>query len=203
MSNDYVVAVEGLASLRDIENLPEEILRSARQAINSVTKSTRTDSARDMQQQVAFAARYLSGANGNLRITKQAQGTSLEARITGRKRPTSLARFATSRNVEASRRRGSVRVAVAPGRVKTMHGAFLMRLRRGEAELGNIGLAIRLKAGESVRNKRSMKKLSKGLYLLYGPSVDQVFRSVSADQEPKALEKLEAEFLRLMELSNA
>ncbi len=58
-----------------------------------------------------------------------------------------------------------------------------MRLRRGSsvvsAENTNIGLAIRLKEGERVKNKNSMVPVGSNLYLLYGPSVGQVYRTVA------------------------
>ena len=43
-------------------------------------------------------------------------------------------------------------------------------------------------------------KLAPGLWLLYGPSVDQVFRSVASEEAPEAARFLEAEFNRLMDL---
>ncbi len=191
--NNYVVAVEGLASLSDIENLDENILLRARQAINRTTDRTRTRSDREIRKQVAFPARYLSS---RLTVSKKASGRSLEAVITGRDRPTSLARFSKGKDVGAARRKGGVSVTVAPGQTRFMSGAFLMQLRGG-----NLGLAIRLKAGESMRNKRKMTRVGKGLYLLYGPSVDQAFRSVADEYAaPDAADYLEREFIRLMEL---
>ena len=58
-----------------------------------------------------------------------------------------------------------------------------MRLRRGNAvvsaENANIGLAIRLAEGERVKNKNEMVPIGRNLYLLYGPSVGQVYRTVA------------------------
>lgn len=51
-----------------------------------------------------------------------------------------------------------------------------------------------------MQNKKSMVKLGKGLYLLYGPSVDQVFRDVAKEISPDTADFLEAEFLRLVSL---
>ena len=75
-----------------------------------------------------------------------------------------------------------------------MNRAFLMNLRSG-----NLGLAVRLAPGERIDNKRRMVQMSNGLYLLYGPSVDQVFRSVAEDVSADAGDFLEQEFLRLTE----
>jgi hypothetical protein len=194
VSDDYVVAVEGLESLRDLQNLDAAILRRARLAINATVERSQVSAAKEMRSQVDFPARYLTGANGRLSISKYASETSLSASITGRDRPTSLARFATETDPAKTRQQGGVNVTVQPGKTVFMKGAFLMRLASG-----NLGLAIRLKAGETLRNKKKMLRVGKGLYLLYGPSVDQVFRSVAVGEAQNAAEYLEAEFLRLMD----
>lgn len=195
MSQAYVVAVDGLDSLENLNDLDPKIARYAQMAINRTARDMRSFSAKEIRRQVAFPARYLSGANGRLQVSKKAGRGSLEAEITGRDRPTSLARFAKSRNVSASRRRGGVSVTVAPGQPRFMEGAFLMHLRGG-----NIGLALRLGKGGSLRNKREVRKVGPGLYVLYGPSVNQAFRGVAEDNADKASKTLQREFVRLLEL---
>lgn len=187
--NDFVVVVEGLEELDDIENLDARIIKRAQQAINSTLRKARTAIDREIRQQVAFPARYLGT---RLRVTEFASGTSLQGTISGRDRPTSLARFATSKT---PRRGAGVGVQVAPGSRKRMQRAFLMPLKSG-----NVGLAMRLKPGESIRNKKYMRKVSKGLYLLYGPSVNQVFAGVADDEANTVAAWLQEEFTRLMEL---
>lgn len=200
----YVVAVEGLSQLKDIDNLPAEIRRMAALAINDAARKGRTAGAREMRRQVNFPSRYLTGKDGRLKVSRLANRDRLEAAITGRFRPTSLARFSTG----SPGKRGGVTVSVKPGAATYMRKAFLVRLRSG-SELSdtrsNLGLAVRLKAGEKIRNKKVMaKRMSAGkkndLYLLYGPSVDQVFRTVSSDISPDVADELEKTFLRLMEL---
>lgn len=184
--SSFVLVVEGLEALEDIENLDRRIIVRARQAINSTLRKTRTAIDRDIRQQVAFKARYLGS---RLRISQFATDHSLQGTITGRDRPTSLARFATSR------KKGGARVQVAPGITKQMNRAFLMQLKGG-----NEGLAIRLKPGETIKNKKYMRKVNQGLYLLYGPSVNQVFRGVAEDESDNIAVELQQEFTRLMEL---
>ena len=72
-----------------------------------------------------------------------------------------------------------------------MDQAFLVRLKNN-----NIGLAVRLKPGEVLQNSEKAVRLDNNVYLLYGPSVDQVFRSVADDKTPKILSDVTAEFLR-------
>jgi hypothetical protein len=197
----YSVLVEGLAGLQMMDGMNERIRRSAVQAINKTSARARTDSAAEIRRQVSFSAQYLAPGAGRLVVSKQASGASLESVITARQRATSLARFA-----EGSPGRGAgVRVQVAPGRSRFMKRAFLIKLPAGKASVDtkfNMGLAIRLKPGESLQNKKKAIKMEKGLYLLYGPSVDQVFQSVSQEIAPGAATYLEAEFLRLLDLKN-
>jgi hypothetical protein len=190
----YVLAVEGLDSLKDFDKLDQQLVTRARQAINRTIERTRTASGRAMRKEIDFAARYLSGSGGRLRITNKATNAKLEATLLATDSPTSLARFATNRSIAASRKSG-VRVKVSPGETRAMGSAFLMNLKGG-----NVGLALRLKPGESVRNKKFMTSMGKGLYLLYGPAVNQVFAGVATDQIPDALDFMEREFSRLMEL---
>lgn len=197
----YVVAVEGLSALRALEQIPANVKRAALQAVNRTADRTRTRSAKLMREQVNWRASYLSPSGDRFTVTQRARADSLEARITARQRATSLARFSSGSPGSKS----GVSVEVAPGFAKFMKRAFLIRLRAGSAPIdtrSNLGLAIRLRPGETVKNKHVMIPLQKGsnVYLLYGPSVDQVFRSVAGEVAPDALDFLEDEFLRLMNL---
>lgn len=201
MSETYIVAVDGLSALRSLETIPNEVKRAALQAVNKTLQRTRTSAARAIREQVNFPAQYLSGENGRLAITKRATGDDLEGVISGRFRATSLARFVTSGTV--GNRKAGVRVEVAPGFAKRSKRMFLIRLRAGTADLdtkSNLGLAIRLKPGETVQHKHKAVKMG-GLTLLFGPSVNQVFATVADDEAPEAAAFLETEFLRLMDLN--
>lgn len=167
----------------------EELLRALGQAVEPSAASALNDAAvygrrlgsQEIRRQINFKANYLDG--GRLAITKRASDSDLEAVVTGRDRPTSLARFRQGAP-RFGQQRVPPRVRVgASGGSKQVRGAFFMRLRRGNsvitAENANIGLAIRLKEGERIKNKNQMLPIGGGLYLLYGPSVGQVYRTVS------------------------
>lgn len=193
MTGAYVIAVEGLSSLEDIENLPEEILRNARNAINKAADRARTSSDREIRKELNFPAQYL---RSRLTVRKRASGSNLEAIISGRDKPTSLARFVTSRSPKVGV--AGVNVKVSSSVAKRMNSAFVMQLRNG-----NLGLAIRLKPGATLTGSRGAKRFSSkdgNLFLLYGPSVDQAFQTILPGQEEDTAEYLEREFLRLMEL---
>jgi hypothetical protein len=198
----FVVAIEGLLEA-PISTMVEDIERATFQAVNKTAERTRAASARQMNDEVAFPAQYLAPSQGRLVVSKQAKAGDPEAVIRGRGRPTALARFATS----GYKRGAGVSVEVEPGRARYMPRAFFLKLRSGASLTEtkfNLGLAIRIRPGETpssvIRNKRQFVKSDAGLYLLYGPSVDQVFRTVAVDQSPAAAEFLENEFLRLMDL---
>ena len=119
------------------------------------------------------------------------------------KRPTSLARFTTSGTVN----KPGVQVEVQPGKAKFLKRAFLIKLRQGNTITDtkfNLGLAIRTKS--ALRNKYSAVKMKNGLYLLYGPSVDQAFKMIrdknktGKSMNEFAADYLEREFSRLLEL---
>lgn len=206
----YFVAIEGLRELDlSVADASSRITRAASAAINRTAARMRTRGARMMNEQIAFGMGYLtraqSGSPARLAVTKQASPGELTAVIRGRDRPTSLARFV--RGARTRRRgRSGVTVTVSPGASKRMDDAFLLDLKSG-----NTGLALRLKPGEQVRNKRMMvaafatrtqnrrRPSDRNLYLLYGPSVDQVFQDVSEDLVPEAADFLERELARLLD----
>lgn len=203
-SENYVVAIEGLADTRPLESLPRTILLAAQRAVNRTADRTATAARGDIREQVNFAARYLTGTDSSgrqrLGVSKRASADHLEAVITGRQRPTSLARFVSGTPKPG---RVGVSVAVAPGFARLMKRAFVIRLPAGRGDIetkSNLGLAIRLRPDEVIHNKRVMVPLKGNLYLLYGPSVDQVFASVRADVAPDAERFLGDEFVRLMGL---
>jgi hypothetical protein len=199
MSDSYVVAIDGLSAYRDLGNIPTEYKRKALQAINKTIDRTRAASARRIREQVNFPARYLSGQDGRLTSEKAKSTDNLEGSITGRFRPTSLARFASG----AVGGKNGVRIEVAPGFAKRSRRMFMIRLPAGRGGVdtkSNLGLAIRLKPGETIQGKYKMVQMSRGLYLLFGPSVSQVFANVAEDEAPDAADFLEREFLRLVDL---
>lgn len=192
---------EMIASVRRI---PADSRTIGAQAINKTIVSSRAEASRDIRSQVNFPASYLGSPNdprARLSISKKATKDDLEAVISARKRPTSLARFTVA---DANGR--NVRVQVKPSVASVaLRGAFIVRLRSGAAigeDNFNLGLAIRLKKGDPLRNSRAALQVSPGLFLLYGPSVDQVFQTVREDIAPQAMTNLKNEYYRLLQLRN-
>lgn len=203
MTDAYVIAVEGLSALRGLDAIPREIQTAALRAVNATADRAAVRSRRRVRDQVNFPARYLTGKDSSgrqrLGVSKRARGDDLEAIVTGRHRPTSLARFATGGRPG----KNGVTVQVAPGFARFMRRAFLIRLPAGKAAVetkSNLGLAIRLKPGERIEHKRRMVQVRGNLYLLYGPSIDQVVADAFDEQQDDNADFLEREFVRLVEL---
>lgn len=204
MSVTTQIVVKSIPALALFDALPRHVERSAVWALNKTSTWARTESRRQMLGQVAFPPSYLGPSQGRLKTRKARMG-HLEAAVTGRTRATSLARF-TRQKVQAkgvrSRRKG-ITVTVRPGSARFMKGAFLIRLRSGnDGSLNNIGLAVR--SDGPPPNAYKPTKIGKNLWLLYGPSVEQVLDShrnqggVFTDISPETGDRLSAEFLRLI-----
>lgn len=188
-------ALPGLA--RYIEEQPQIANTAARIALNDVAAGAGMKLLRQgIEEEVDFPAGYLG--KDKLYVSQKARDANLTVVISAARRPTSLARFV--QGDKTPNRRGGVKVRVKRGgAVKTMERAFLVKLRAGKTlENFNVGLAIRLKEGERIINKREQSaiQLTHNVYLLYGPSVDQVFSSVAYFSIGEILEMTETEFLR-------
>ena len=181
--------------------LPEIADQAAQLAINDTARFARREGKKDVLEQINYPKSYLDGDEGRLRVSKFATEGDLEAEVTGRDRPTSLARFAVGK-VSFGRRK-AIRVQVKRGGAKhELEHSFYMKLKRGtqlDGENFNVGLAVRLKKGESLANSTAALNLGNGLYLLYGPSVNQVFEGVAGDIVDEVSDKLEDEFIRQFE----
>lgn len=173
---------------------------AASMAINQVTtRNAIPMSAKLMMEQINFPKGYLTSGD-RLQITKRSKPTDLEAVVTGRKRTTSLGRFAKN----GAFGRAGMTVEVIPGQPQYLKHAWLVKLPQGNSAVTedryNVGVAVRLKPGTTLdKTKKTEHKswLIKGkVALLYGPSVDQVFRAAADNVSGDVLRHLEAEFLR-------
>ncbi len=202
MAGQYAVVVEGLKDI-DIAGLGDQIKLDAVRAINDAAEWGRAQAAKEIRDQVNFPAQYLQPGGKRLYVSKKAQRQDIEAKITARTRATSLARFITGSAPQMNK--PGVTVQVQPGKARHMKRAFVVKLPAGSGPVDtkfNLGLAVRLRPGEVLRNKSDIRRLDKGLYLLYGPSVDQIFLArdgsgVAPDIAPNIATRVVNEFERL------
>lgn len=190
-----VSAIKGLTDFLDAA--PEVTRKAAALAMNDITGGKGlTRYKKSIRSQVAFPGGYLEEAD-KFGQTGFATPGRLETRISARQRATSLARFASG--IVGSE---GVTVRVKAGRSVRLKRAFMVRLRAGSSlddSNFNLGLAVRIKPGQTIRGKRDtsrMVRLAKDVFLLYGPSVDQVFRNVAETDTPAVLDEMGQEFYR-------
>lgn len=194
----------GTTGLKELERFfrtaPEVATEAARMAINDTASRGGMRLIKDeMTKDVAFPAGYLTG--DRLQVAKRATNSNLEAVILGRKRATSLARFVSGGAIVGSKRPG-VSVRVKRGRTTYLKAAFLVRLKSGTSlseDKYNVGLAVRIKPGETIKNKGTAHKawLVPGrVALLYAPSVDQVFGAIIGDVVEPIGDMVASEFFR-------
>ena len=193
----YYIEATGLKVFDELlRQLGQNVEPSASDAINETAVFARRLGSQEIRRRINFKAGYLDG--GRLTITRRSKPADLEAVVTGRDRATSLARFAQG-SPRFGRQRTPPRVRVkASGGASPIRNGFWMRLKRGNAvvsaENANIGLAIRLAEGERVKNKNEMSPIGGNLYLLYGPSVGQVYRTVAGKTLDEVAAQLENRF---------
>lgn len=187
--------LKGLGHL--FKQAPEVANEAAKLAINQTAERKGLKFAKEaMLHQVAWPSGYLQGQSHDgprFSLAYKATTSRLEAGIVGRKDATSLARFSGMTTVPA--RGTKIPVTVHPGVTRTLNRAFLIRLKAG-----NLGLGVRLKKGDVLEHTVGAKLITSGplagVALLYGPSVDQVFRTVAVEISPAILDELTTEFLR-------
>lgn len=163
----------------------ESLIRRAGEVGNQAASMGLNDAALYARRQTSAQIRKeiaLTAGNINPRITvrRTASPGDLVAIVSAEDRATMLSNYATT-PPRFGRQKMPPRVKVAAGgSASPMRGAFWLRLRGN-----NEGIAVRLKAGERVRNKNKMSSIGKGVYVLYGPSVGQAFGSQAEKMLPQ------------------
>ena len=200
------VNLNNLADLRKyFKDLPKVTAKAAALAVNAAVRFGAAEASRQIRETINIKRDKIgnvTSATSALRISKFAKPTDPEAVITARQRPFSLANFATGPVRFGPKAKGPITVSVKRGtRVRMRDSAFFITLKNG-----NLGLAVRVPKGETLDNKRILAKPIGGerkdgskVYVLYGPSVDQLFREVRNDISPEVSNRLVNEFLRQVE----
>lgn len=182
---------------------PTAAARSASRAINrTMNRKVLPLGVAAINEQVDFPDGYVKD---RLTVRKFSTPTDLEGQVAGRDRATSLRRFliGTASTGYRGKNAAPLTVQVKPGQTRTIPG-YLVNLKSG-----NVGFAIRLRPGDTLRGSRSAVELpprkgdrpdSGTTYLLYGPSIDQIFVDVTDQITPQIDQALALEFFRLMDV---
>lgn len=165
------------------------LLEAARISINDTARWALKFFRDDMYRRVNFPAGYLEKED-RLSISRFASNSKLEADIFSRSEPTSLARFA----VDAGNNQG-IMVNVKRGSMpKRIRKGFIFGLKSGDVRKGNTGLVIRSEGKPSGAYKPKELRQFPNLWLVYGPSVYQVFRMSMDRYQPEVQRQLEDRF---------
>lgn len=190
---ETLVAIEGLTDfIKSLDSLPDKQRLAAMRAINKTADRARTRADRQLRREINLSARYVGE---KLTVARRANQTHLNAKVTGTSRPISLTRFATTTSYGLE----GIPVSVRPGVAKRIRRAFIMPLRGKNGELTNAGFAVRTSGGPP-KGAYKPKRISDTLWLLYGPSVDQIFKTLIQSDEKFSADTaayLETEFIRL------
>lgn len=209
MADQFALYIDGLDQLASFDEVPAQMLRAARIAINDAARRGRTLAAREVLKETNFPASYVAPKGGRLAVKNFASNKNLEAIIAGKTRATSLARFVEGPvTVGGGKKRAGLRVKVDPTKgTRLMKRAFLIKLRSGRDidSKGNVGVAVRTTNGRPPPGYKPTK-IADNLWLLAGPSVAQNLYSeknnggVFTDISPEIAQMIEDEFWRQMKL---
>lgn len=181
---------------------PKRTEKAMRFAVSSATRFAYTLGRRKMQEQIAFKSSYLTSSEGGsprYAIVRRPTPGNPVGVIRGRVRGTSLNRFVTSTATKKTDLRAKIK---AKGRTHVLKRAFRINLKNG-----NRGIALRLPKGQTptygkgLPYGKSGDRKNSSLFLLYGPSVQQVFSSVAPDIAPEVADYMNREFVRQFERS--
>lgn len=165
-----------------LRDFPQVARKAAKLSINDTVRRGRRQLRRELQSQLNYPGGYL---NQERLYENFASESNLVGSVVGRRRPTSLARFDAKQLYQNNltkkgKKRAGVTVRVKQRRARIPRG-FLMNLKSGAKDGGNVGLAIRVPDGQRPKRRFNAKPLYKdrntNLYLLYGPSVNQAMTS--------------------------
>jgi hypothetical protein len=195
---------------RSFDGLQDAVRKSAAFALNEGARFGRVRQIDKMADEINLPRSYMSR---RMDVAKAYPGQPvLQAKLRGTHVPVSLSRFLArpslrnTPNARSTVGKVSVRV-LKKGAAKDMKRAFLVRLRKGKeltSDQYNVGLAMRLPNSAAVTGrKKPLRALDRGtrtsLFLLHGPSVDQLFRrevdTEHALNQP-VLNAIEREFFR-------
>lgn len=198
------IEVTGLDDLAEtFEQFPKESAEAARRAVNYAADRFARRTANAIKSELNLGSTQLYNASnpkGSRIKVRRATMDTLTATVSASSEPMLLSKFATN----APRGRGvkavSPVVMVSPGSTKKLNDAFFVR-----AKNGTLLIAVHLKPGESLRNKKSgrtypLRKGDPSAVVLYGPSLDQAFRVKAEDNLGQIGADVRSEYLRQIEV---
>ncbi|WP_445425178.1 hypothetical protein [Alishewanella sp. HL-SH06] len=159
-----------------LRTLAADSQRAMAETLNAAASQLRLDAINAISGRYKLERSYVTE---NLTVRTRANPKNLESIISARMRGTMLARFGATQQYKAGKtvpqRTAGVSVNVVRSNPsKTIEQAFFIRLKRGDSEGGNMGIAIR-----NSKNRDDYR-------ILYGMSVHQAFSWYRDELEPSA-----------------
>lgn len=185
------VALENVMDLDDLRQVIDRHGEAILHAVNDAGRWAHHEAHKRVSKDLNWPAGYINQqrlkfrpARGNFKI-----GAGGAAVITARSRPTVISRFNGMTVKGPDGKNFGVKVEVTRGKPKTIRKAFMRTMN------GNALVLIRDYSYREMPNIKASKYVWNGLVTLYGPSVDQVFRTHRDGPDgiaTQALDKLEA-----------
>lgn len=195
--------IQGLATF--VARTPEVAAEAAKLAVGDAAEWGRNLSKREMVSAVNLPADALAGRR--FRISQRPTTANPEAVISADNNPLGLSRFVV----------GPGKVGMPGPQTRTLRGgtttqwpkggdrgdyAFLIKVgpgKKGSAPAVRAGFGLAIRTTRPMENSREAFKIGKDLYLLFGPSVDQMFGQLMPQIVPRVEAKLQTEFARQYE----
>lgn len=187
--------IQGLATF--VARTPEVAAEAAKLAVGDAAEWGRNLSKREMVSAVNLPADALAGRR--FRISQRPTTANPEAVISADNNPLGLSRFVVGAKAPGTAH-PQVRIKVG-GATRSFSSpesrgtySFLIPTPGGA---NGVGLAIRTKG--PLKNSSAARKIGRDLYLLSGPSVNQMFGQLMPTLVPRIEAKLQTEFARQYE----
>lgn len=185
------VHLNNVASIEELRRIINEQGSALLRAINDTGRWAHRETEKRVTKDVNWPAGYINQKTLSFKPARSL--ASGGAAISARTRPSTMTRFALSG--QKMRDKNGLRFEVNKGSQKTLKNAFFFG-----GKTVNMLVAMREDKYFELPNTSANKYVWNGLVFLYGPSVDQVFkthRDGNGGIADQALDKLEAAFARL------
>lgn len=184
---------------QDFADFPQQAAKAAQIAVNYAADRFARKSSNAIKESLRIESKSLYNASdqkkSRIKVRKAGAGETT-AVVSASSEPYLLSKFATNAPKGRSVRGISPAVMVKPSNLQKMESSFYVRAKNGQ-----LLIALRLKPGESVRNRTSgrtypLRKGDPSAVVLYGPSIDQAFETQSRQFLDSVEEDMRAEYQR-------
>lgn len=180
---------------RQLERYPQQARKAASMAVNDTAAWSKTQARILMQSQILLPRETLENARFGVR--QSATGANPEAVVSASNNPLGLSRFVVSPKVPgAAYPKTRIKVGgrtIQWGQEGQKGGSYAFLLQTPN---GADGVALALRTTTPLRNSRAARKIGRNLYILSGPSVNQMFARIAPELVPRIEERLQGEFAR-------